>query len=238
MTYPEAIEILEKQIFLLERTTGLEAWFDTAEHFIQDIFGVVSTQVSNFRQLKRDFAFEKIYKHDYNAIKENEKKFQTKAIQQMSGLILYLREKEQLEIKEQERQQIIKKQREAQQRVQVQNEQEEQKRRQAVQKKITEEQIRDTKPNPQPVKKHWMKKLSDSFKSITIPAWGIIIGAFLTALTFIYKLGYDNGTAKFDNDKINLSNENSKLKIDLSKARDSINLIPIVVFDSLSKAKQ
>jgi ribosomal protein RSM22 (predicted rRNA methylase) len=103
MTYNEARNLLGQQKWRLENNEGFEAWLDTTEHYINDIFEISSTQAANFRRLKSDYSISKILLNDDRQRATNENSFRLRAKQQITGLIGYLNEKEALELKEQER---------------------------------------------------------------------------------------------------------------------------------------
>jgi hypothetical protein len=230
MTYAEAIEILKGQKLLLENTAGIDGWFDTAEHYIQDIFGT-SNQLSNFRQLKSDYRLAKIFKHDQNAIKGNDRKFQTMASHQIAGLILYLREKEQLELKGLERQQV-KKQQEIFEMEKKQKEQERQKKEREVENRNavqveppSKEKQEKLNSDNSSVKKINMEEGGNKHYVISKVLFWTIIPIIGGVIGFAYFLGNENGKAKFDQEKINMYDENKTLTKDLSNTRDTISFL-------------
>ena len=208
MTNTEAIRVLEKQKWAFIYSNDLQVSLDTTEHYIKDVFGVTSTQLSNYRKLKSDYAISKIPVYDLNATRQNEKMFQKKAIDYMDGLINYLREKEKIEIKEQERQ-------EKNRQVEAET-----KRKQQIEKK---QEIIESKPAvkplPEPPKKVTMETHDKKHYSIGI---GIFWTVALGLAGMIFSFGYYVGTTKFDSDKNELYKANQVLTDNQRALQDSI----------------
>lgn len=217
MTYSEAIELLDKQKWAFIYSTDLQVSLDNAEHYVKDIFGIASTQLSNYSQLKSDFSISKITLHDVAAIRDNENKFKKRATDHMNGLINYLREKERIEIKEQVRQEQKKRDDEERKK----NYQEERQKNQEIL-----ESKPAVKPLTKPIKKETMETHDKKHYRIGI---GIFWTVALGLAGIIFYFGYYVGTAKFDSDKNELYNSNQELIATQKALQDSIKTRDITI---------
>lgn len=195
MTYAEAKEILGEQKWRLENTPGFEAWLDTTEHFINDIFGLSSAQANNLRKLKRDFNISKITARENPTLNENN--YRSKAYGQITGLIQYLTEKEKLDVQKQEH---------------------ERKEKASVLK------MKENANAFPPMKISWFKRIGNQFASLKIQAWGIIIAASIACMSLLYKIGYDFASSKYDRDKNELYQKNQALENKLKGKDDTIKV--------------
>lgn len=209
MTFDEAINKLKEYNSYVDSFLSFEAWIDTVSEYIDEIFGVTSTQSINFKRMRSDFEVSKIGLYDESKRKINERNYRLRAKTQVHGFITFLEQKKADAIAEQTRKRLQ----------DVSN---------AVDK-IKKNPLEQPKPEPtqqSPENKPSIKKQMESkerkhynigitlFWSVAIPLIG---GIFL--------FGYYVGTTKFDKEKSDMYDENKALKKTTKDQSDTIQVL-------------
>lgn len=213
MTFDDAINLLNKHLAKLRTwDNDFDAWIETSVEVVHETFGLLSQQHSSITSLKADYKIARISDKSAELIA----RFSKRASQQFAAMIELMQDRKKQAITESENARFAKEQ----QQKEVER-QEALKRESTSQPKIT--------PLPTEPRKSALRKYLESFSKVNGAAWGTIITVAVTCIGGAYVLGKDNGSAKFDKEKIELSQDNNVLKKNIGilhkqliLARDSV----------------
>lgn len=215
MTYEEAISRLENHIQLFyNASTIFEAWLDTAIERVANIFGSPSPQLSNITLLKSDFGFQKILNPG------RAEQIPEQAVQLIKGFIAQLEERKKDAYAKEHEEKLLQESNAKQAKERLQNEKE---------KKKLEENI------PKPKRKWYKINFNRETKVYTISQtmllWciGIFVSVSIALINLFYNNGLNQGKTKFDQEKINLYDENTRLKTDTTELHKQIRLNSILL---------
>ena len=243
MQQDDSITLLKKHIQRLSNyDNDFDTWLSTAIELSDKIFGMHKQHSSSVRAIQGDYRIHKIYNSNQPKtfgldLKKGFGDFEKRSKQLLEGFIEQLEFEKYEAIKQHQQVVALNQQREkeiAEQKIRQESS------IQLVNDRLeAEEKTQETidKNKPKPKRKCFIFKFNNETKNYNISQWsiGLFISASLALITLSYNIGLNQGKTKFDQEKINLQQENTSLKTDTSNLHKQIRLDSIILNSSKPK---